>query len=315
MSEGHGDGAETVTEALARAEALHRAGRLDDAVALFTAPDLTAGVTEPERLRIALAQGKILADRVFHANRGHDEAIAILGAARSLAARLDDERSAITALDLMGSADYYRVLQDGGGDYGSALEQFKIALARREALGDTRGVAESLFHVGLIHERLEQYDEALDFYRRSYTLARERGHLLEQSYAARHLGGGAQEMGDLDAALAYFRESLALRQGIGYPLLLPLAHIALGDVMLARNDVDGAASQYEQAHTLAQGMQSPLIMVSSLLALSELAQARGDEDARRDYAERALSHAQKDALPLGIRGAEAALAAIAQERS
>jgi tetratricopeptide (TPR) repeat protein len=123
---------------------------------------------------------------------------------------------------------------------------------------------------------------------------------LEQSYAARHLGGGAQVMGDLDAALAYFRESLALRQEVGYTLLLPLAYIALGDVMLARNDVDGAASQYEQAHTLAQGMQSPLIMVSSLLALSELAQARGDDDARRDYAERALSNAQKDDLPLGM---------------
>jgi hypothetical protein len=37
MSEGRGDGAETVTEALARPEALHRAGRLDDAVALFAA--------------------------------------------------------------------------------------------------------------------------------------------------------------------------------------------------------------------------------------------------------------------------------------
>jgi tetratricopeptide (TPR) repeat protein len=315
MSEGHGEGAETVAEVVARAEALHRAGRLDDAAALFTASDLTNGATELARLRIALAQGKVFTDLVFHANRGYDEAVATLNAARALAARLDDERLAITALDLTGSADYYRVLQAGGRDYGSALEQFKIALARREAFGDTRGVAESLFHVGLIHERLEQYVEALDFYRRSYTLARDRSHLLEQSYAARHLGGRAQETGDLGTALAYFRESLALRQEVGYTLLLPLAHLALGEVMLAQNNADGAAREYEQAHTLAQGMQSLLIVVSSLLALSELAHVRGDEDDRRDYAEQALFRAKQDDLPLGVRAAEAALAAITQDHA
>jgi tetratricopeptide (TPR) repeat protein len=315
MSEGRSEGAETLSAVFGRGEALYRAGLLDDSVALFAASDLTVGATEPERLRIALAQGKIFADWVFHANRGYDEAVATLDTARALAARLGDERSAITALDLMGSADYYRVLQDGGRDYGSAQEQFNIALARREALDDTRGVAESVFHVGLIHERLEQYDEALYCYRRCYTLAREHNYQLEQSFAARHLGGRAQDVGDFAAALAYFKESLALRQLVGYTLLLPLAHIALGEVMLAQNTADGAAREYEQAHALAQGMQSPLIMVSSLLALSELAQARGDEGGRRDFAEQALARAQEDDLPLGVRAASAALAAITQPRA
>jgi tetratricopeptide (TPR) repeat protein len=308
-----GESSTTISVWCARIEALHFAGRLDDAIALFAARDLTEGAIEPERLRISLAQGTLFADRVFHADRGYDEAAAILDTARALAERLHDERSAATALDLLGMADYYRVMQAGSDDYAPALQRFQTALARREELDDSRGVAESLFHVGLIHERWEQYDDALDFYRRAYTLARDYGHLLEQSYAARHLGGGEQEVGDLDAALVYFRESLALRQEVGYTLLLPLAHIALGEVMLARNEGDGAAHEYEQAHALAQSMQSPLVMVFALLALSELAHARGDEDARREYAEQALSRAQEDRLPLGGRAAQAALAATAQE--
>jgi tetratricopeptide (TPR) repeat protein len=304
-----------VAQLCARAEEAHRAGRLEDAVALFAALDLAEGATETDRLRVSLAQGRLITDRVFHANRGYDEAIATLEAVYALAQQLGDERLGATSLDLIGFADYYRALQAGDKDYRSLLGRFQAALARREGLDDSRGVADSLFHIGLIHERLGETDMALDMYRRAYALAKERGHELELSYAARHLGGLALEAGDLDAALAYFRESLALRQEVGYTLLLPLAHIALGETLLARNDVNSAAREYEQAHALAQGMQSPLIMASSLLALSELAQARGDEDARREYAEQALSSAREDDLPIGVRGAEAALAAITQDHA
>jgi tetratricopeptide (TPR) repeat protein len=311
MSTGRNEDPETVATLRDRAEALHRAGRLEDALAVFAE---SRRVTDPERLRTLLAQGKLFTDWVFHANRGYDEAVAILQTAGALAKQLDDTLSSATALDLLGMAEYYRVMQAGSADYGVALRRFQAALAQREELADSRGIAESLFHVGLVHERLEQYDDALDKYRRAYMLARDNAYQLELSYAARHLAGGAQAMGDLDAALRLFGESLALRQEVGYTLLLPLAHIALGETLLARKDTDGAANEYEQAWTLAQGMQSPLILASSLLAFSELAQARGNAAARRDYAEQALARAEQDNLPLGIRGAEATLAAITQER-
>jgi tetratricopeptide (TPR) repeat protein len=302
------------SELCARAEEAHRAGLLEDAVALFAALDLAEGVAATDRIRVSLAQGKLFTDRVFHANRGYDEAIATLEAAHVLAERVAEALSGATALDMMGFADYYRALQAGDKDYSPLLGRFQAALARREQLNDSRGVADSLFHIGLIHERLGEDDGALDMYRRAYTLAKERGHELELSYAARHLGGLALEAGDFDAARRFFRESLTLRQQAGYTLLLPLAHIALGEVMLAQNDLDGAASQYGQAHTLAQSMQSPLVSVSSLLALSELAHARSNENARREYVEQALSRARAADLPIGIRGAEAALAAITQDR-
>jgi tetratricopeptide (TPR) repeat protein len=316
MPEGHSENsAVEVLELCARSEALHRAGRLNDAIAVLRGSDLAASATQPDQLRILLEQGRYFTDQIFHANREYDEAMATLESASVLAQRLDDQVSAAKALDMMGYADYYQVLQAGGRDYGALLGRFQAALARREELSDSRGVADSLFHIGLIHERLGENDAAREMYSRAYALATERHHHLELSYAARHLGGLALEAGDLDVALRLFRESLALRQEAGYTLLLPLAHIALGETLLARNEMEGAASQYEQAHTLAQGMQSPLIKESALLALCELAHARGDEEARRDYAVRALSHAQENNLPLGVRAAEAALATITQERA
>lgn len=192
-------------------------------------------------------------------------------------------------------------------DYRHLLARFQANLVRREALGDTRGAAESLFHIGLMHERLREGDHATAAYERAYALATERGHKQELSYAARHLGFACFVRGDLDAALRYFEESLALRQEVSYMLYLPPAHVAVGDLLLARGDTDGASRHFEQAHALAEGMQTPMAVVFSLLALAELAQARGDRVLCRTYAERAQARAQADDLPLGIKVASAML--------
>jgi tetratricopeptide (TPR) repeat protein len=323
MSEGRRAGSAMNSELCDHAEALRRAGQLYDALALLGRtdrpdpdPDLDASGAPPgDVLRLALLRGAILADLVFHANRGYDEAVATLDAARALADRCGDGVSTATALDLVGMADYYRVMQAGSGSYEAPMGRFRAALTRREALGDSRGVAESLFHVGLALERQEEYDQALDNYRRAYTLAKERGHLLELSYAARHLGYGAEAARDRDAALAYFEESLTLRQELGYALLLPLAHIALGDVLLACKDMDGAAGHFERAWILAEGMQSPLARASSLLALSRTAQARGDADAALSSTERALTLAKEADVPIAIRAASATRDELAKGRA
>lgn len=296
------------------ADALHRAGRLEDAIALLTrdtSSHLLARADEQAQLRLALLRAQIHILRIFHANRGFPDALASLDEAQALAEKRNAAVAIADTLDQRAHADYYQSLQEGGGDYAALLERFSEALTRREALNDTRGVAESLFHVGLMHERLNEPDRAGEVYERAYALAREHRHKLELSYVARHLGGIASDRHDLVTALAYFEESLALRQDAGYTLGLPLAHIALGDTRLLQRDVSGAAQNYQQARALAEGMQSPLATVFALLALSALAQARDDEGMGRDYAEQALSRAHKDDLSIGIRGAKAALAAIA----
>jgi len=127
MSEGHSDSPAMVSGLYDRAEALRRAGRLDDAVAQFAMLNLTDGATEVDRLRVSLAQGRLFTDRVFYANRGYEEAVTALEAAGALAKRLDDGFSAATALDLLGLADYYRVMQAGALNYEVALGAWRHA--------------------------------------------------------------------------------------------------------------------------------------------------------------------------------------------
>src|SRR5262249_36117593 len=117
MSMGRSEDPETVTELCDHAEALHRAGRLEEALVVFVESGRAHRATEPERLRMLLAQGKLFTDRVFHANRGYDEAVTTLQAASALAEQLDELPAAATALDLLGFADYYGELQAGGKNY------------------------------------------------------------------------------------------------------------------------------------------------------------------------------------------------------
>jgi hypothetical protein len=114
---------------------------------------------------------------------------------------------------------------------------FERALEIRERLGDRRGVAESLFHIGLVHQITRQDGPAaLTCFRRSYELAREAGDAILMSYAVRHVGYMEQAAGSLDAAQAAFEESLALREANGWRPGVAAAQLALAAVLAAKGD-------------------------------------------------------------------------------
>ncbi len=268
---------------------------------------------------------------VFYANSGYEEASAALLRALELATAAGDDRSAADALQLLGLAAYNNALWSSDADYAQPLEYFQQALARRKALEDWRGVAESLFYSGLISERREQPDEAQSYYTKALALASKHDHPIEKSYALRHLAGIAEEAGNLEQALALYGESLALREAAGYTILLPLSHLAVGDVLLAQRDLPQAMKHYQAAYAIAQEMETPVARIFCLLSLGGIhrqaydpAQARSRSlydqlyhpehelaQARSCY-EQARALAQEIAFPLGITAASTALEEIAR---
>jgi tetratricopeptide (TPR) repeat protein len=123
------------------------------------------------------------------------------------------------------------------GERPEEMPLFERALEIRERLGDRRGVAESLFHIGLVHQITRQDGPAaLTCFRRSYELAREAGDAILMSYAVRHVGYVEQAAGSLDAAQAAFEESLALREANGWRPGVAAAQLALAAVLAAKGD-------------------------------------------------------------------------------
>jgi tetratricopeptide (TPR) repeat protein len=212
------------------AEALRLAGRWDEALAVLE--EERARDLGPEaRGRVLVELARALNDRsTFGGAPDEPRAEAVLSELEELAGAAKDDALLAAALDLRGRALHARFLADrAAGEPEGELDLFERALELR-ASDDARGVAESNFHVGLVHQVVRDDGPTSEpFFETSYRLAGEAGDDVLRSYAIRHLGWTRQERGDLEGARAAFEESLDLRERAGFLPGVGAAALALAD--------------------------------------------------------------------------------------
>lgn len=187
----------------------------------------------------------ILADENMLARDRSEE----LSAAIDRIEEQDDDELRAFALARRGLALHSEFLRDrSGGEPPQELELFERALALRRELGDERGIAESLFHVGLVHQVVRGDSPASrEFFQESYDRARALGDELLMSYAIRHVAFADQEAGDLEAAERGFRESLELRERAGWVAGVGAAQLALGQLYGELGRLEDALAYLERA--------------------------------------------------------------------
>ena len=209
-------------ETLGQAERLRLAGRWDEALAHL------GGGKHPDG-PVLLAIARTLSDRATFGGRA-DEArsAAVLDELERLADESGDRSLLAAALDLRGRILHARFLADrGAGEPEGELALFERGLELRDP-DDKGGVAESLFHVGLVHQVIrDDGPRSEPYFEQSYELAAEAGDAVLRSHAIRHLGWTRQERGDVDGARAAFEESLALRERAGFVPGVGAAALAL----------------------------------------------------------------------------------------
>lgn len=114
------------------------------------------------------------------------------------------------------------------------LPSFERGLRYRQQVEDQHGIAESLFHIGLIYGVVRQdHQQALPFFQQSYALAQTLGDQITASYAIRHIGFAHYDAGNLMQARENLQESLQLREQAGF-----IPGVAMALVMLAHADAD-----------------------------------------------------------------------------
>jgi tetratricopeptide (TPR) repeat protein len=208
-------------------------GKFDEAVAIL-------------RLAIAAAESKRDVGDVA------PEAPATFRRAQELALASGNRPALGRALDGEGMLLYWRKLQAGEGEWPAIVDRFQRALAAREAASDTRGMAESVFHIGLTEQFRNLNDQAAKTFERSLALAREVGDPVLISYPLRHLAYLTELRGDLKKSLAMHQECLRLREAGGHRTGTIHALIAVGDLMSKVDPRDdGAIAALEKARKLA----------------------------------------------------------------
>jgi len=297
---------------LAEVRQLTYAGRTGDAISRLQQARQTV---EPggaaDLARLALEEGGIRALENFQGSGSFDETFEVLEMGREQAELSGDPELIADAHDKLGMALYYQALATGG-DFGPALAELEPALALRRDLDDNRALAESLFHVGLIHQNSGNWDAARDYYQRAIEIAEPGGHALEISYAVRHLGMYYQTTGDLEAAAAYYRRSLELREQIDFLIFLPFSHIQLGDALVELGDLESARQHFTTAYEIAVQINSPSQTIFALIMLAELAERGNQRDAARRYFERALQAANAAGFERGRARAVAGIERLAR---
>lgn len=232
-----------------RSEAARRAGRLDESLrVLDVVPPREA--SPPDLLRVRLQRARCTYYRSSLAGMPHDAVIAELKRIADDAEALADDVLLADARDQLGLALYARDFR--ATDQAQARALFEQALGSRRAAANRRGVAESLFHLGLTWEnKLDPTPQdkvrSRALHEESLAAAEAGGFEVEASYAIRHLAGHRQDAGDLDGALAGFERSLALREKAGYAIYLAPSLLAVGEVWREKGDAAKARSYFQRA--------------------------------------------------------------------
>lgn len=263
---------------LAAAEDFHFQGRFRDAHETLAFAEKTAlrGETDPgAHAKFWVARGNIYLSQTTAQNSGYPEAEAAAKRAIEFAEKSNGAWVIADAYELAGRIAYSRRINLGEGDYEAPLDYWQKSLTLRRKVNDTRGVIESLFRVGLIHERKDQSEKAIALYQEALRTAGEK-FPLERSNAYRHLAYQRQGQGDFDTALRYFEQSLALREEAGFVLTRSPALNSIGDLYRRMKNYERALEYNQRAFDEAEKLGAPRFMVMALISIGETQAARGE---------------------------------------
>lgn len=112
---------------------------------------------------------------------------------------------------LIESADRVRL----GGDYERALNTARFIQSVAERIDDRTGVARAVQLIGNVHQSRSEYDEALEYYRKSLPLMEAAKYQRGIAYVYTNIGLIHRLQGDLDTALEFYQRGLKVSEATG----------------------------------------------------------------------------------------------------
>ena len=235
--------------------------------------DAEADAAGKARLQAELAL--VLAEESFYTRTGMERALHLAAEAQAGAHAAGARDVEARAVHAEGFLRYGELLWADAKDFHVPRELFSRSCQLFTEAGDSSGVAQETFFLGLTEEQEGHPERAGALYSEARTLAEKIGDRSTLSYAYRHLGGLAEARGDLDQALDLQRRSLALREEIGFTRLVPFALIAVGDLERKKGLLGEARTSYGRALGLAEQMKSGPARVWSHFGLGAVDEAEG----------------------------------------
>ena len=199
-------------------------------------------------------------------------------------------------------------------DADPAQEYFQRGLGIAEALDDGRIESQCLDNLGKAAGRRGDYDQAREYHERSLAIARSAGDRRQEAHVLNKLGVVARKRGEYDRAREHFERSLSLARDLGDSREV-MHHLGnLGNVAYERGDYDRAREYYERSLDTARDLGNRLVEAMNCNNLGNVAYERGDYDRAREYHERSLAVVRDLGDRLGEARSLSNLGIVARER-
>jgi predicted ATPase/Tfp pilus assembly protein PilF/transcriptional regulator with XRE-family HTH domain len=199
------------------------------------------------------------------------------------------------------------------GDYATACTYLEESLTIERALGNQRGIANSLRNLGNVAKDQGDYAAARALLAESLALDREIGDRRGIASSLNNLGIVALDQGDYAAAHTLFTESLTIERQFGNRRGMAMSLNNLGIVAFDQGDYAAAQVLYEESLAIKRELGDKWGIAGSLNNLGEVAWNRGEYAAARSLLEEGLAIKRELGDKRGIAGSLSNLGLVALE--
>ncbi|HLF26359.1 MAG TPA: tetratricopeptide repeat protein [Anaerolineae bacterium] len=199
------------------------------------------------------------------------EAQSVLKESRGIWLKLGEEgeRGLAEALDWLGIVTFW-----GDGDFNTAQSLFEQSCKLYQKCGDRRGMAESIFHRGLVAFFRRDQALALSLFEQSLNLFRQWGDRWGIGRVSQRLGELFLKQGRYEKARFFFDEHLMIDEALQFTGGIWAALRNLGDLYRYQGDYDQAGQFWQKSLALAHtyGLKSDIEISLYLLGILALHQ-------------------------------------------
>ncbi len=152
--------------------------------------------------------------------------------------------------------------------------------------------AHCLSNLGMSHDQLGEYLEAIAYYKAALIIARELGNRQQESIVYNNLGVSYKRAGDFGKALHYHQQTLQLSRELGDQEGIGFSYLNQGSLWSILGEKTRAQIALEQALDTFQTIKLARLEAKTLVTFAHLYEKLGDYDLAFDYCLRALALAQ-----------------------
>jgi tetratricopeptide (TPR) repeat protein len=181
-------------------------------------------------------------------------------------------------------------------------------------IDDVEYLPNTLLNIGVVHEQLGEYDQAIHYYLKAVEKMRENGNSYGESIALTNIGEAYRLIGDHASALECQQKALEVAQKHGNSYPEAGAFIHLGALYQIMDEPAKALDSYQQGLAIAQQTSHGLLQSKAFMGLGQLFAEREDYPRAIEFLLQALTTAEKMGLNEQIFKAHQALSQIYEQQ-